>query len=156
MDPIEFLVNGIRSHPYITIWIVSTVEGRVSSFLTGMLAAEGYLNPLGAYAIFVPMCIAGDVLFYFLGRTGGIAGTCLSRKSWWPKFRPSNAERIRQSLPRALIVAKITGIASKPTILLAGMVHMPLAHFCRITIPCTLILYFVYISVGYFLGRCIF
>lgn len=147
------LREGIEAHPYLTIIAVSVVEARVTSVFAGMFVAQGYVNPIIAYVIFIVMCFLGDTLYYFLGRTGHAGARFLHRKKWhrlaWVR------EKMNGSLPWALVIGKVSGIASKPAIVAAGIGKMPFAQFCRITTPCTLVMFLVYMTLGYFFGQII-
>lgn len=149
------LIDGVRTHPYITIVLASVVNGRVTAVVAGAAAAQGILNPFLAYGIFVAMDILGDTLYYCFGRVGHLMGNCFMRKiGWHDKFDKINPGFVA-SLPKAILIAKMTMIASKPVVITAGIAKLPFHKFYGVVTPCTLVLCVLYIVVGYLFCSCI-
>lgn len=71
------LLEGIQAHPYATLFAVSVVETRITAVCVGAFAAQGYINPVIAYGIFIFMNLLGDTLYYTFGRTGQVASRFL-------------------------------------------------------------------------------
>ncbi len=155
MDYIQ-LLEGIKAHPYATLIAASVVQGRITALLIGAFVAQGGdINLIIAYSIFVVMDILGDTLYYFFGRIGHIGGTLLIRKSWQRKLNWLNL-KFQGNLIKIIFFVKATGICSKPGMVLAGTTKMPLQKFWGITVPCTLVLFLLYMVVGFFLVQRIF
>ncbi len=153
---LQLLLEGVKEHPYWTILAISVLEGRYTSIAVGALMAKGYdINPVVAYVIFTGMCIAGDMVFYYAGRTGHSILKFLIKKSWWDKINRFSDGKMMGTLLFLLITGKIAG-GSKPFIIASGMAKMKLATFCWATVPYSIGSYIVTIAIGYFFGQFIF
>lgn len=166
MTNVQFL-ESVREHPYTTIVTVAFFEGRISSVVAAAFAAQGYLNPVAAYVIFVAMTILGDGVFYCLGCFGASIGRWIICQQW-PQSCRGLQDRISSKLCsyenmkmeggliKILVLGKMFGIVSKPAILVAGSVRMPFYRFASIIIVCTLVFYMVAMSFGYFFSHWVF
>ncbi|MEK7539331.1 MAG: VTT domain-containing protein [Patescibacteria group bacterium] len=150
MDHIQ-LLEGIKAHPYTTIVAASVVNARITAVFVGAFVAQGYINPFIAYIIFIVMGISGDMLYYFFGRIGHLGGVLLIKNSWQNKLSQLD-DKWRKNFPKAILIGKTTA-GSKPVIFVAGVAKMPLLKFLSIIVPCTLVLYLLYMSIGYFFGQ---
>ena len=146
------LLEGIKAHPYLTIITASVIKGQPVAVVAGALVAQGYVNPITAYCIFVVMDFLGDTLYYFFGRAGHLGGKFFMRKSWQKKLGRLH-EGWGKNLPKALWIGKISIVGSKPVIFAAGAAKMPLLKFWGITLPCTLVLFILCMAIGYFFGQ---
>ncbi|MEK7127965.1 MAG: VTT domain-containing protein [Patescibacteria group bacterium] len=135
-----------------TIILASLVNGRATALVVGAFIGQGYLNPFAAYWIFVAMDFMGDTLYYCLGRIGQLGGKFLIRESWQEKISQFNGG-LKKNLPKALLFGKITMVGSKPIIVAAGMTKMPLFKFWSVNMPCTLVLFFLYMAAGYLFSQ---
>ena len=120
--------------------------------MIGALTVQGYINPVIAYVIFVTMDVLGDALYYCFGRVGFLGGKFLIKESWRKTLSRLNGE-LEKNIVKALFIGKILAIGSKPIIVAAGIAKMPLRKFLSITVPCTLVLFLLYMSAGHFLGE---
>src|SRR3989344_2844803 len=136
MDYVQ-LLEGVKAHPYATVIAASVVNGRVTAMFVGAFVAQGYINPIIPYIIFVVMDVLGDMLYYSLGRIGNIGGKIIIRKNWQKRLSQFNDKKLKNNFPKALLLAKVSAIGSKPVIVAAGMGKMPLAKFLGVTVPCT-------------------
>jgi len=146
------LLDGISDHPYATIILASVITGRTTAVVVGALVAEGFINPLLAYIIFVIMDILGDTIYYFFGRIGRLGGKFFIKRIGLEEKLEKLNGGLKESLTKAIFIGKIISF-SKPVIITAGIAEMPLFKFYRITVPCTLVLYILYMSAGYFFCR---
>ncbi len=146
------LLEGIQAHPYATTVAASVVNGKATAIVVGAFVAQGYVNPIVAYAIFVVMDILGDTLYYFLGRLGYLGGKIIIKDSWRQKLNQPN-EKFAKHFLWALFIGKVSLVGSKPTILAAGITRMSLVKFYGVIVPCTLVLYLLCMGLGYFFLR---
>ncbi len=135
-----------------TIIMASVINGRATALVVGALVGQGFLNPIVAYFIFVTMDILGDILYYSFGRIGQLSGTFLVKKSWREKLDQLNGG-LKKNLSKALFFGKISMVGSKPIIVAAGIAKMPLVKFLGINVSCTLVLFVVYMLIGYLFSQ---
>ena len=148
MNPDKF-VEGITAHPYITIILCAVVQGRLTAFAVGPFIALGYVNPCIAYLILVVMDFLGDTLYFMIGRLSQWTGRFLINKRWREKLSRFQG-KTDHVLLRLLLLGKVTGVASKPAIVSAGIARIPLHKFYLVTVPCSLLMLALYMAVGYF------
>ncbi|MFA6076977.1 MAG: hypothetical protein WC735_02790 [Candidatus Paceibacterota bacterium] len=146
-------MEGIKAHPYWTIITFSVIEGRLTAIAVGAFVAQGYVNPIVAYSIFVTMGVLGDMFYYFVGRVGNRVCSFFIRKSWRDRIGQFKGEW-NKNLPRAIVASKVL-VGSKPVIIVAGMTKMSLPKFMRIIVVWTLVIYLVCMLLGYFFGHLI-
>jgi membrane protein DedA with SNARE-associated domain len=81
--------NFIASYGYIAIVVGTFLEGETILVIGGFLAHRGYLQLPGVIAAAFAGTLAGDQVFFLLGRTGGMAA--LSKHPAWQR----SATRVR-------------------------------------------------------------
>lgn len=156
MHLLQFMLDGMKDHPYMTIISAAIWQGRVTAIFAGAFIAQGYVNPVMTYIIFVVMDISGDFLYYRAGRVGGHLARLFIKKSWSKKKKSGRVgQALERGLPLGLFIAKVTGVLSKPVIVAVGAAKMPLPKFWGITVPCTLISFVIYLAIGYLFGQSI-
>lgn len=146
------LLELVKEHPYVAVVTAAVAEGRITAIMVGGFSSQGYLNPFIAYAIFSVMSILGDTIFYLLGRFGN---SQISKTRWQPKMDKVNG-RLTKGLKTAIWIGKFSGIGSKPIILAAGIAKMPLLKFYGVIISCTLVMFAIYVGIGYFCAEWFF
>src|SRR5262249_17862374 len=92
--PFMEIESLIRDYGYWAILVVNMFEGETIVLLAGAAAHFGYLELPWVIASGLAGCVAGDHLWYFLGRRWG-PGIISLRRSW-----RESAERIHETLRR--------------------------------------------------------
>ncbi len=133
---------------------IATVEGPAVTILAGYLARLGLLDPLSVYVCVVVADLAGDVVFYQLGRHGHT----FFRSAWLLRLGVTRVQlarlivRFRRRGMRFLIFGKITHYLGFATLLAAGASRMPFGRFFTAIFVATLPKSLVLVGIGWVFG----
>lgn len=71
----------LSTYGYVAMVFLMVIEGPATAFVSGMLSAAGFFNPLAVITVFILVRFVTDTLFYQAGRSGS---RVMHR---WPFFR---------------------------------------------------------------------
>jgi len=140
----------IRDYGYLAIVFVNMFEGETIVLLAGAAAHFGYLELPGVLAAGLAGCVAGDQLWYFLGRWWGPRIIAL-RRSWQER-----AERVHRHLLRHQDLLIFTfrfyyGLRAI-TPFAIGSAQVPKLRFFVLNLASAVLWTVVFAFTGYFLG----
>lgn len=153
--PTEFIVEHIRTHGSLYVFLLAIFEGPIVSVVAGWLVRLGLLQFGWVYLACVAADLVGDSIFYCIGSYG--SGK-LPRRLFPRAF--ARAEKLSPILEqfhtnggRILVVAKLTHSMGFAALIAAGAARMSIPVFLwynfLATIPKTLF----FILIGYALGQ---
>ena len=140
----------IRDYGYWAILVVNMFEGETIVLLAGAAAHFGYLELSWVMASGLAGCVAGDQLWYFLGRCWGPRIIAM-RRSWQER-----AEGVHRRLRRhqnLLIFTFRFYYGLRAVIPFAiGSARVPALRFCTLNFASAVLWTVVFAFTGYFLG----
>ncbi len=146
--------NYLGQYGYAIVFLASLVEGPIVTVVAGFLASQGVLSVAAVYVTVVLGDLAGDALYYAVGRWG------IGRLPWTGRHggrlrRRIDAlrEYIRARPGRVLLFGKLTHSAGFAVLLAAGAARVRPVVYMLYNLLGTLIKSAALVLVGYFLGR---
>ena len=119
---------------YLIFFVLVLFEGSAITFLAGMAAASGLLNPVPIYVLAVLGNTTTDWFWYglgYLGKVEWLAGNGPARKVWrrlGGDLTLGQIERIqdrmREHAPRVLLIAKLTAGFAIASLIATGLVKV--------------------------------
>ncbi|MDB5266363.1 MAG: putative rane-associated protein [Parcubacteria group bacterium] len=153
MPPLSALSPLITSYGYFLLFPLAVVEGPIVTVIAALLASQGYLNVFFVYLTVVAADLAGDLLFYSLGRWNA---SLVRRHGHWiglTEERLAKADVYHSKHRRKFLVFSKTvhgiGVAGLVT---AGILKMPYWKYFRTCLWVSLVQCAVFTLIGYFLG----
>jgi membrane protein DedA with SNARE-associated domain len=145
----------ISQYGYVALFVLAVVEGPIVTIIASFLASQGVLSLPAVYATVVLGDLAGDGIYYAIGR--GFVGRLPWHASRWGKRVQESVDhigvRLRAQPGRALLFGKLTHSAGFAVLLAAGAAQVRLGPFFLYNLLGTLPKSAVLVVVGYFFGR---
>jgi membrane-associated protein len=144
------------AHGSALILPLSVIEGPVVTILTGFLASQGYFRWYAALCLLICGDVIGDVILYWIGRTGRTPLVGLARRVGLRRTVPPQVQDgLRRNAAKMLFIGKWTHSIGWFVLIGSGMLRVPLPRFIVLnllaTIPKSAVLFFI----GYFAGNCV-
>ncbi len=127
-------VQALGPEIYLFFFVLVLFEGSAITFLAGMAAASGLLNPLAIYLLAVLGNTVTDWLWYglgYLGKVEWLAGNGPARKVWrrlGGDLTLGQIERLQEHMrahaPRVLLLAKLTAGFAIASLIATGLVKV--------------------------------
>lgn len=141
---------------YLLIFLGVAVEGPGVTLTAAALAGAGFLDPLLVFFCAAAGNLTSDLGWYCLGYFGHFE-RLLQRLSLFAQLTPQIEQieaEVAQNAPRMLLIAKLLfGVASIPTLIAAGVVHVPWQRFLWVQILGEVIWSGALVLLGVFLGQ---
>jgi len=145
----------LSHYGYVALFVLAVVEGPIVTILAAFLASRGVLSVPAVYVTVVLGDLAGDALYYAVGRW------CLGRMPWFSGSRGRKlkgcvekiGERLRAQPGRVLLFGKLTHSAGFAVLLGAGAARMRFGEFLLYNLLGTLPKSAVLVVVGYYFGQ---
>jgi len=139
------------AHGSALILPLAVIEGPIVTILTGFLSAQGYFDWYWALCLLVCGDLIGDVIYYWVGRTGGSPLAGLGR---WLGVRGAVTPELQHSLThnaaKMLFIGKWTHSIGWLVLIGSGMLRLPLPRFILVNLLATLPKSAVLFGFGYF------
>lgn len=133
---------------------LSVIEGPFVAVLAGFLSAQGYVAWYVATSLLVAGDLIGDVLYYWLGRSGAAP---LARLAAWLGVRreinPKMQRELRENAVRMWLIGKWTHSIGFLVLIGSGMLHLPLARFMLVNAAAAVPKIALLFGIGYFAGN---
>lgn len=152
--PIETVLALLEAHPYLLLFPLVLVEGPVATVAAGLLVATGLMNWPAALAVAVAADLAGDSLYYALGRSARRpgAGRLLARLGLTEERLAGMEALFGRNDGKALVGAKIADVAAVPVFVAAGLAKVGYGRFLAWTAAATVPKAGLLMVLGYFAG----
>lgn len=142
------------AHGSALILPLSVIEGPVVTILTGFLSAQGYFRWYSALCLLICGDVIGDVILYWIGRTGRTPLAGLARRFGVRRTVPQEVQDgLRHNAAKMLFIGKWTHSIGWFVLIGSGMLRVPLPRFVvwstLATVPKSAVLF----CVGYFAGN---
>lgn len=155
MDLLGASIAWILAYRYAVLFPIMVVEGPVITVVAGFLASMGQLNFWIALVMLVAGDLAGDTIYYTLGRGG--RWYLLGR---WGKYVGLTPERVAQleqhfgsHAAKTLLVGKISHGIGAALLVAAGVARVPFLRFILINFIGSLPKTYILLLVGFYFGR---
>ena len=130
---------------------LAVIEGPFVTVLTGFLSAQGYFDWYWAVPLLVGGDVIGDVICYWVGRTGRAPLAGFGRRLGLGRVMSRELERdLTGNAARMLVVGKWTHSLGCVVLIGSGMLRLPLAGFIVVNLLATLPKSALLFSFGYF------
>ncbi len=148
------LDSVLIAHGSALILPLAIIEGPFVSVATGFLSAQGYFHWLWVLCLLVVGDVIGDVLYYWIGRSGkpGLDAV-LRRLGVRHTVTPELQRQLRENATKVLLVGKWTQAIGAVVLIGSGMLRLPLAKFILVNLLGSLPKSALLFSIGYFLGE---
>jgi membrane-associated protein len=143
------LSGFLIAHGGALILPLAVIEGPIVAVVSGFLSACGYLD--GRWAVVSLVCgdLAGDLMYYAIGRTGMTALGHRVEHQLAPELR----RKIAENATRMLLIGKWTHSIGCLVLIGSGMLRLPLPRFALVNLLATIPKCLVLFGVGYFLNE---
>jgi membrane protein DedA with SNARE-associated domain len=142
------------AHGTALILPLAVIEGPFVSIATGFLAARGYFNGVLAFCLLATGDVVGDVLYYWVGRSGTAPLATVLR---WIGVRatvPAKMQaRLKANATRMLLIGKWTQSAGLVVLIGSGMLRISLPRFVLVNALATLPKTAVLMGIGAIAGE---
>ncbi len=148
------LDSFLIAHGSALILPLTVLEGPFVSVATGFLCAQGYFDWLWVLCLLVVGDVIGDVMYYWIGRSGkpGL-DVLLRRLGVRHTVTPALQRQLRDNATKMLLVGKWTQAIGAVVLIGSGMLRLPLAKFILVNLIGSLPKSAVLFSIGYFVGE---
>lgn len=158
---LHFTIPGILSllttYGYVIIFPVSVVEGPLIGVVAGFLVGAGKLNGLLVFLVLVVGDVAGDYMYYALGRWGG--RRMVDRWGAYVGIKTETVLRFekyfKKNDAKIILIGKTQPVGAA-ILVSAGMVRSPLGRFLWFNLLGTIPKALLFECAGIFLGTAIF
>jgi membrane-associated protein len=142
------------AHGSALILPLSVIEGPVVSILTGFLTAQGFFHWYWALCLLVCGDVIGDLLYYWIGRSGRTPLAGFARRLGIRRTVPPQVQDgLRQNAAKMLFIGKWTHSLGWLVLVGSGMLRIPLPRFILWSILATVPKSIALFCVGYFAGN---
>jgi membrane-associated protein len=144
------------AHGSALILPLSVIEGPVVTILTGFLSAQGYFRWYSALCLLICGDVIGDVILYWIGRTGRTPLAGLARRFGLRRTVPQEVQNgLRHNAAKMLFIGKWTHSIGWFVLIGSGMLRVPLPRFIGLNLLATIPKSAVLFCAGYFAGDCV-
>lgn len=149
-------LDGILvAHGSALILPLSVIEGPVVTIVTGCLAAQGYVAWYWALCLLVCGDLIGDLIYYWIGRTGRAPVAGLARRLGVGRGVPAEVQAgLTHNATKMLCIGKWTHAIGCCVLIGSGMLRLPLPRFMLINLLATIPKSAALFCVGYYAGNC--
>ncbi len=144
----ETLLAFIKDHAYLILFITTTAEGPIASFVSGGIAAQGLLRLEYVFLITLAGDILSDIWLYIIGRFLHRITRLRRHHEHFTEKKVFNKLYTRYPFFYFLIV-KITPYLSAPSLMTAGMKKMNIFKFIWYSLLISIIVKMVYVGIWY-------
>ncbi len=145
------LDGSLIAHGSALILPLAVIEGPFVSVVAGFLSAQGYFDWLWALCLLVLGDLLGDLLYYWVGRSGKTGLTSLLRRfGVRSTVTPEMQLHLKDHAAKMLFIGKWTQSIGVVVLVGSGMLRLPLPQFLLVNLIATVPKSAVLFSVGYF------
>jgi len=147
------LDSFLMAHGSALILPLAVIEGPLVAIATGFLTAQGYLDWYSALILLVVGDLIGDLIYYWIGRSGRTPLAGLLRWLGVPAtVTPDLQHRLMNNSTKMLFIGKWTHSIGMVVLIGSGMLRLPQLGFLVINLIATVPKIAVLFAIGYFAG----
>jgi membrane protein DedA with SNARE-associated domain len=148
------IVPLFARYGYFILILGAMAEGPIITIIAGFLASQGSLNILLAYLALIFGNLAGDMLYYSIGRFGKKA--FIDKWGRWFGMTGERVEKIAAHFDahsgKTLMFGKLTHVLGWPILMAAGISGMPAGRFLWFNFLGEVPKSLIFIAIGYYAG----
>ena len=141
----------VRGYGYLAIVLVTFFEGESIVILAGAAARWGYLDVIGVVGAALAGSIAGDQLWYYVGRWWGCE--LLSRSRWWQSRAEKVFARLRRHDTWLILTFRFYYGLRSVTPFAIGAANVPRMRYLLLNMTGGVVWAIAFTAVGYVLGE---
>ncbi len=135
----------------ILILPLAVIEGPLVSIAAGFLSASGYFDWIWALWLLICGDLIGDLLYYWIGRTGKTPMVGLLRRlGMRSSVTPEMQRHLTEHSTKMLFIGKWTQSIGIVVLIGSGMLRLPLTRFILVNLVATVPKSLVLFGLGYF------
>lgn len=149
------ITQWLIQYKYLILFPIVVAEGPIATVIAGFILSLGYMNFFIAYAVIIAGDIAGDAVYYVIGRFGG--RHFVER---WGRYIGLNPERVfhfekhfEKHGSKTLLLGKLAHGIGAIFLVAAGLVRMPFLKFISANFFATLIKSLALLLIGFYFGK---
>ncbi len=148
------IIAFILHYRYLVILPVAILEGPIITVIAAFLAAQGYFNIFIVYIIVVIGDLAGDLMYYGIGRFGHtIAKSKIGQKLGVKDHHLDKvSSHYQEHSGKTLLFGKLTHSMGMVVLTTAGVARMPIWKFLWYNLIGTLPKSLLFTLLGYYVG----
>lgn len=154
-DVINYLGNLLFFSKYVIAFLGTIIEGPIVTFMSGFLLKMGYFDFVPLYLCLFGGDFVADIGWYSVGRFG--ARKVLNKYGRFLKLTPETIEKIenkfKDNQQKIIFTSKITMGLSLPTLIVAGMMHVPFKKYIKVVFLGGLLWTGILLGIGYFFAH---
>lgn len=142
-------------YKYLFLFPVTVIEGPIIIVIAGFFSTLGYFNPLLVFLIAIAGDVAGDTIYYAMGRWGRIA--FIER---WGKYVGLSVDRVKRleshfkkHTIKTLLIGKAAYSVGTVVLVAAGIAKVPYRRFIWLNVIGTVPKSLFFLLIGIFFGQ---
>ncbi|TSA44915.1 DedA family protein [bacterium] len=144
----------LSHYGYAVYFPLTIAEGPIVAIIAGLFVSLGYFNFSIVYILALLGDLAGDVIYYFIGRWGGER---ILKKGKFLGIKTANLEKLKnyftKHVGKTLLFGKWTQSVGAPILIAAGMAGVPMGKYLFFNILGSIPKVLAFITVGYYFGQ---
>lgn len=154
MIQLDSIIPLLETYKYLLLFPISIAEGPTITIIAGFLVSEGVLNPIIAYLVMVAGDVAGDTIYYSIGRWGGRSYIRKHGKFFGiTESRVVHTEKhFKNHSIKTLLIGKTNALGAL-VLSAAGLGKMPYLKFIIVNTLASSVKVIILIVIGYYFGR---
>ncbi|MDO8557506.1 MAG: DedA family protein [Candidatus Jorgensenbacteria bacterium] len=154
---LDQVLQLLLHYKYLILFPIVVVEGPIVTVIAGLVVATGFMNLFIAYAVIVIGDLAGDAIYYAIGRYG--REKFLNRWGKYIGLKPDVIARIETHFEKhggkTLLFGKLAHGIGAIFLVAAGLVRMPFLKFLGANMVATLLKSLALLLVGFYFGEAV-
>ena len=149
------IIHWLLAYQYWFLFPITAAEGPIVTLIAGFLVFLGSMNFWLAYAIIVAGDLAGDTIYYAIGRWGGRRLV----KRWENKagMGENKLEKLESHFKhhpaKTLVLGKLAHGLGGPVLAAAGLAKMPYSEFLLVNLLATVPKSLILLALGFYFGN---
>lgn len=145
---------SLIAHGSALILPLAVIEGPLVSVAAGFLSGQGYFDWLWSLCLLVCGDVLGDVLYYWIGRTGKTGLVKLLRRlGVRSTVDPETQRHLKDNATKMLLIGKWTQSIGVVVLIGSGMLRVPVGRFFLVNLLASVPKSLVLFGLGYFAGH---
>lgn len=144
-----WLLAFFKQHIYLYIFILTTIEGPVTTFISAWLSAQGFLRIEYVALLAFLWDVIGDLFLYSIGRGA-------HKFKFWKKFKYFSKQKdfLEKNLKKNpfvyMLIVKMTPYLATPGLIFAWKNKMNAKLFTLYAFVISILVKIIYLTIGYF------
>lgn len=154
LDTFAGIVELVRTHGYLFLFLIMVIEGPLVTAAAGFLASLDVFNVMIVLLLSMLGNFTSDLAFYFIGRAGrsALISRYGSRVGLTPLRIARIEELLKQNTAKTIVAVKLTPFVASWGLMAAGAARVPLTRFLAVSAGVVIPYALVLTAMGYGVG----